>query len=214
MTIAMLVAAGIGSAQVASQSRTLVVSGYQGKIPLGQVDGKSCVEVEALARLTNGSVSFQANQTTLTISAAPPTGSQPKDQPAKKAFSPEFLKAGIEAMTTIREWRIAIVQAIQNNYPVTENWVGSYRRAADSKLALATAAATTDDDQNGLPMLNTEFGNMQKLSDKYVALRESLTYIPTDALENDPLDQQILNCARGLTALAGGGQFQDVPSCH
>ena len=59
-----------------------------------------------------------------------------------------------------------------------------------------------------------EFGKMQTLSDKYLALRKSLTYIAPDSLDKDPLDQQILSCARGLSSMAASGQFEDVPACH
>lgn len=117
-------------------------------------------------------------------------------------------------MTVTREWRIAIVNAIQNNFPVTEDWASGYRRTADSKLALASAAVTTDSDRSGLPLLTSQFNNMQSLSDNYLAMRKSLTYTSPDSLENDPLYQQILACSRGLASLAASGQFQDVPACH
>jgi hypothetical protein len=63
-------------------------------------------------------------------------------------------------------------------------------------------------------LFTNEFDNMQKFSDKYLAMHKSQTYIAPDALDNDPLDQQILECARGLAALIVGGQFQDVATCH
>ena len=72
------------------------------------------------------------------------------------AFSVEFLKAGIEEMSVIREWRIAIVNAVQTNSPVTDDWVSGYRRAADSRLSLAEAAASTDPDRQAMVMLRTD----------------------------------------------------------
>ena len=117
-------------------------------------------------------------------------------------------------MTAIREWRIAIVNAVQNNFPVTDDWVAGYRRTADSNLALTSAAIATDSDRNGFSLPSNELSNMQTLGDKYLTMRKSLTYIAPDSLDKDPLDQQILNCARGLSSLAVGGQFQDVPACH
>jgi hypothetical protein len=41
-----------------------------------------------------------------------------------------------------------------------------------------------------------------------------LSYIPRDALKNDPLDQKIITCARSLAAIAASGEFQDDASCH
>jgi hypothetical protein len=45
-----------------------------------------------------------------------------------------------------------------------------------------------------------------------MAHRSGLT--SPESLDNDPLNQQILDCARGLASLAAGGQFQDVSACH
>jgi hypothetical protein len=56
---------------------------------------------------------------------------------------------------------------------------------------------------------------MRQLSDRLLAMRKSMTFMPTDLLDNDPLDHQILACAQGLAAIAvPGGQFQDVAACH
>jgi hypothetical protein len=129
-------------------------------------------------------------------------------------FSKEFLRAGIEGLTAIREWRIAIVNAVQGTFPVADDWVAGYRRTADSKLALTSAAIATDSDRSGFALLSNEFSKMQTLSDKYLALRKSLTYIAPDSLDKDLLDQQILNCAHGLSSFAVSGQFEDVPACH
>jgi hypothetical protein len=129
-------------------------------------------------------------------------------------FSKEFLRASIEAMTAIREWRVAIVNAIQSSLPVTDDWMSGYRRTADTKLALASAATATDSDRSGFALLSSEFSKMQALSDKYLALRKSFTYIAPDSLDKDPLDQQILSCAHGLSSFAASGQFEDVPACH
>ena len=205
----------LGFSQTLQSKATLTVKGYPGQIPVIQVNGKSYVEIEALARLTSGSISFQADQTTLML-AAPVDNSAPTaaDQPAKLALSKDFLRAEIEEMTAIREWRITIVNAVQNNYPVSEDWVTGYGMNADGKLALASAAAGTVPDRNVLPLLSNEYRNMQAMSDKYLAMRRSLTYISPDSLDNDPSDQKILSCARGLASLAASGQFEDVPVCH
>ena len=62
------VASGIAQSQ---QSRTLIVDGHPGHVAVIEANGKSCVEIEALANLTNGSLSFNGNQITLTLHAAP-----------------------------------------------------------------------------------------------------------------------------------------------
>jgi hypothetical protein len=55
---------------------------------------------------------------------------------------------------------------------------------------------------------------MQQLSNKVLVARKNLTYIASDDLKNDPLDQKILKCARVLGEMAASGQFQDDGSCH
>src|ERR1035441_7474587 len=107
----------LGLSQVSPQKTTLTVKGYPGSAPVIQVDGKSDGEIESLPRLTNGSVSFKANQITLTLatSGAIPAAAQ-TDQPAK--LSKGLLQAGIEEMAVIGEWRTAVVNAVQNNNPI------------------------------------------------------------------------------------------------
>ena len=215
---ALLLGAGLASSQTTAKETketTLALKGSSGRAAVLQVNGKSYVEIEALARLTNGSLSFQTNQITLAlpvpiIKAAP----VPVDPAAKLTLSKEFLRAAIEELSVIREWRIAILNAVQNRYPLTEEWVGGYGRNASSKLALAGAAASKDADREVLQLVTNEFSNMQKLSDQYVAMHNSLTYISPDSLDNDALNQQVLNCARELASVAGSGQSQDVPVCH
>ena len=72
---------------------------------------------------------------TLATSVAIPATVQ-TDQPAK--LSKGLLQAGIEEMTVIGEWRTAVVNAVQNNNPITEDGLDGYRRNADSKLAVAS----------------------------------------------------------------------------
>lgn len=55
---------------------------------------------------------------------------------------------------------------------------------------------------------------MQALNDKVVAARKSASYITTDTLKNDPLDQKVLKCARSLSEMAASGEFQDDGSCR
>jgi len=205
----------VALSQVPRQSGTLSVTGHPGQVPVIDINGRSYVEIESLARLTNSSISFRDKQIIVTFSPSEAnTKAAETNQPVPSGFSKDFLRAGVEEMTAIREWRIAIVNAVQSNFPVTDDWVAGYRRTAESKLSLASAAVTTDSDRSGFILLSNEFSKMQMLSDKYLALRKSLTYIAPDSLENDPLDQQLLSCARGLASMAGSGQFEDVAVCH
>jgi hypothetical protein len=64
-------------AQDAQQNLTLVVAGQPGQIPIVQMNGKSYVDIDALARLMNGSVRVNGNKVILT-----PPGSAPSTLPA------------------------------------------------------------------------------------------------------------------------------------
>ena len=61
----------------AQQNLTLIVTGQPGQIPIVQMNGKSYVDIDALARLTNSSVSIKGNRVILT-----PQGSAPSAPPA------------------------------------------------------------------------------------------------------------------------------------
>jgi hypothetical protein len=210
--LAVLLAATLSlTAQAPQQSGTLAIVGHPGQIPLIQIDGKSYVNVESLARLIHGSLSFQPNHVTLALSGSPAQSATHTPPPG---FSSGFLRAAIEVMTEIREWRIAIVNAVQTNNPVEEVWVSPMSRATRTKLALASAAIETEADRNAFQLVTNGFNNMQQLSDKYVQRRKNLQFTPTNSFDNDPLDQKVLRCAQGLAALAVDNQFHDVPSCH
>jgi hypothetical protein len=124
------------------------------------------------------------------------------------------MKAGIEAMSQVREWRAALKNAIEHSYPLSADWLGSFRAQARQALQLAGVAATTDADQKVLPLLTNEFNNMSKLSDKYLQMTASVDYIAPDSLSNDPLDQKIVTCAHSLTSMASTRQFEDDASCQ
>jgi len=65
-------------AQDAQQNLTLIVTGQTGQAPIVQMNGKSYVDIDALARLTNSSVSIKGNRVILT-----PLGSAPSKLPAE-----------------------------------------------------------------------------------------------------------------------------------
>jgi hypothetical protein len=168
------------------------------------------------ARLTNGSLSFKGNQIALTLPglAASSAAATPADKPASPALSKGFLKAGIEAIAVIREWRTALVNAVRNGYPVMTDSDESYRNQAAKDVGLVSVAVSTASDRSAYELFSNELRNMHSFSDEIVAAHDSMQNISPDALENDPLEQQTLNCARSLTSMVSSGQFEDDGSCH
>jgi hypothetical protein len=217
MVVVLLAMPGLGLSQAVQQNGALIVSGQPGQARVLQINGKSYVDIEALARLTNSSLSFNGNQVTLTLpaSAASTSATTPAaSQPASSGFSRDFMKAGIELGSSIREWRTALSSAVQNGYPVTADFVASYQGQAATNLRLVSVAAATDSDRSAFQLVSNLFDNMQRLSNKILAARQDMSYMSPDKLRDDPLNQQILNCARSLASMAASGQFQDDGSCH
>jgi hypothetical protein len=209
----LVVVPGMVLSQSVEENRTLAINGQAGQAPVLRMQGKSYVELEALARLTHGALSFNGNQVTLTLGASG-ANTATTVTGEKSEFSKEFLRAAIEEMAMIREWRVALTNAVQNGFPIGDDWMAIYREPALRNLRLAAVAASTDPDRSAYQLLSNEFDNMKKLSDRFVAAHTAQTYMPPDSLKSDPLDQQILNCARSLAAMAASGKFVDDGACR
>jgi len=215
--LVLLIVPGLALSQAEQQSRTLVVNGQSGQVKMIQIDGRSYVDLESLARIVNATLGFRGDQITLTLpgpSAGTASAAAPSSTPAHPGFSKDFLQAAIEEMAVIREWRSALSNCIENNYPVQEDWVESFRGQAATSLVLASSAVSTESDRNGLQLLNHQFDNIAALSEKLLAARKILHVVSADDLNDDPLNQNIITCARSLTLMAVSGQFVDEASCH
>lgn len=226
-TVTMLVVA-VGMVQAAQQGTVLVLSGYPGTVPVTQMNGKNYVSVEALARVTNGSIGFNGSMIVLTLpgtggggNAAPqqasaPAGPAPPAAPVASkysGFSKEFLTAAIEEMSTLREWHSALASAITNGFPVTADLVASYQAQATTNLRLMQVAASTQSDQSAAQLVSNAFQRMKQLSDKYVTKRIKMEFVGPDSLTNDPMDQSLIACGKSLGAMAASGQFVDDGTC-
>ncbi|HEV3375198.1 MAG TPA: hypothetical protein VG051_05795 [Candidatus Acidoferrum sp.] len=193
--------------QSARQMRTLIVNGQSGEAPVVEAGGHTYVDLEALTRIANGSLVFQDDQIVLTIpaSSAPP--------PADSAFSKAFMRAAIEELSVIREWRNSLKNAIERSYPINDDWLSLYRDQAADALRRASVEANTDADRSALQLFTNEFNNMNDLADKYLENSNAAEYTPSDALKDDPMHQRIITCARSLVAMVSNGRFSDDGSC-
>ena len=204
--------------RTAQQNGKLTASGQPGETVTTQIIGRSYPDIEVLARLTNASLSFNGQQITLTPAPASAsvrfTTLPPESHPASPRFSSVFMKAGIEEMEVIREWRSALLNAVQNGYPVTDALVAGFQSQATTYLSLASVAASTDSDNEAFLLLSNEFDNMQRLSNKIVAAHEDRSYVAPNGLNHDPLYKQVLDCASSLASMVSSGKFQDDGSCQ
>jgi hypothetical protein len=218
---ALLMSAVMALAQTQVQRETLVVQDYQGQATVIRNHGRVFVDVQDLARITKGSLTIQEDRIILTL--APSDASEPaRDSATKSGFSLAFMKAAIEAMASIREWGGMLQVIVQNGYPVGKGMAGNtiraYQgRAADS-VALASAAASTDDDHRGLELLRNEFNNVQAWAESFIDARNSLSAADLSTSENPLKDdqdaQKIIRCGQFLAQMFPGGTFQDDAGCH
>jgi hypothetical protein len=217
-----LIVPGMALPQGGSEKRTLIINGQSTQVPVIQVNGRSYVDLEALASAVNGSLSFAGSQIAFSVptgpATAPPAAATAASvsasaQVPNPGFSKGFLNAAIEQGATLREWHAALASAIQNGYPVTAAALAPYRAQATTNLRLASAAVSTDSDRGAYQLLTNLFQNMVKLTEKYVAARANMTSISPDALQNDSLNQRLVTCGRSLGAMAASGQFVDDGSC-
>ena len=198
---------------VAQETSALLIEGHQGQARVIQVQGKNYVEVEALARITGGSLRFARNQIILTLPGGANVTPQ-TDQSSAPALSRPFLSAGIETMRETLEWHAALKNGIERGYPLSDVWFGHFRRQIQANLKQAEAAASTDMDQRALPLLTNEFNTMDALTDKYLKIAASRHYLSPDALNSDPLDQKLLTCWQSLASTASSNQVVDDGSCQ
>jgi hypothetical protein len=197
---------------VAQQTNSLLIDGPRGQARVIHVQGKNFVEVDDLARITGGSLRFTENQIILTL---PGSGDSAQAEPAPPVgYSKPFMAAGIETMREILEWHAALKTAIERGYPLSDEWLGNFRRQIQSSLKRAQAAASTDMDQKAVPLLVNEFSNMEALTDRYLKITASMDYLAPDSLNNDPLEQKVLTCWRSMESMASANQFVDDGSCH
>ena len=201
----------------AQEKQTLTINGQPSQVAITQVNGHPFAELEGLARAVNGSLSFSGNQIALTLpvpASSSSSASSPDPSSGTPALARSFLRAGIEAMSSVREWHTALATAIRNQYPFTDEGLATYRDQAATNLRLASVAISNDSDRSAFPVLTSAFNKMKQLSDKYVSKRQSATYIFPDSLQGDDLDKRLVGCGHFIAAMFASGQFQDDGSCQ
>lgn len=223
LVLLMLLLCGVTLAQVKQESRTLVVNGKAGEAGVVQINSRTYVDLENLARIANGSLGFDKNQITLTLpggyeASAPAAAPAPEQPVAHVGLSRNFMMAGIETLAQMREWASTMAYAIQNGYGVTESWAADYREKAANALRQTSASVSTDADRNAMQLLANEFEAVREWSNKLVEAKQSMDTAKystsPNALRDEPLSQKIITCGRFLGTMLGSAEFKDDPSCH
>ena len=94
MLIGLLLAQGPSFSQANQPDGSLILSGHPGQAPLTQINGRSYVAVDELARLMSGALSYQGMQITLTLPTAASAANNipPASQPATSGVLQRFPK--------------------------------------------------------------------------------------------------------------------------
>lgn len=221
VALALLTTVAIASAQTQRPSETFSVQGYMGQANVIRWQGRVMVDVQDLARITKGALRIEQGRVILTL--APSDTSEPARETAgTSGFSPAFKRAAIEAMASIREWGGMLQVIVENGYPVGKamagNTIRAYQNRAGDSVALASAAASTDDDHSGLELLRNEFNGVQTWAENFVNNRNDLRAVDLTTsehpLKDDDEAQRMIHCGQFLGQMFAGGTFQDDAACH
>jgi hypothetical protein len=218
-TVMMIVV--MASAQTQHETEELSIQGCPGQANVIRSQGHLFVDVQDLARITNGSLSFEKGRIILTL--APGSASEPApDTTGKHGFSSAFTRAAIEAMASIREWGGMLQVIVENGYPVGKamagNTIRAYEGRAADNVALAAAAVSTDSDYHGLELLRNEFNNAQAWAESFVSARNDMRAVDLTTsehpLKDDDEAQKIMHCGQFLAQMFASGTYQDDAACH
>ena len=207
------------------QRRIFVVDGRPGQATVAEIGGRPYVEIAGLAEITHSSLSYKADRIVLSFppSSTNAPAAEPPPEPAdstvhSSGLSREFMRAGIEEIATMREWASTLAYAMENGYPMTEEWATNHRELSARDLRLASTAASTEADRNALQLLTREFEAVRDWSNKLVQERKSMDTakyaLSESALRDDPMSRKIVTCGHFLATMFGSGTFEDNPSCH
>jgi hypothetical protein len=216
--------AGVILAQTAA-NKTLVVNGTSAGAAVREIDGHTYIEIEALARVTNGVVTIEPTRVLLSIpsaaslvnaGAAVTTAAPAAARPAA-GLSVEFKRAAISELSEMREWRGAIGAMITYGLAAGSATAQDYHAICESGLSQATVVATTNDDLNAVQLLKGEFDTLTAWAAQVVADRKALNgarTIDPNSMANDPVLTKITACGRFLNSMIVSGAYADDASCH
>jgi hypothetical protein len=215
-----LLMAVMAQAQTQRHREALSVQGYPGEATVVQLQGRVFVDVQDLARITKGSLSFEKNRIILMLARG--DGSELAGDAGQSGFSHAFMRAAIEAVASIREWGGTLRSTVQDGLPVGNTMAGNVisvcQGRASDRVALASVAASTDSDYRGLDLLRNEFNSVQAWSDRYVEARNSMSAanltMSENAFKDDQEAQKMLRCSRFLAQMFASGTFQEDAACH
>ena len=126
-----------------------------------EVEGRSYVDIEGLAKIIGGSVTFEPNQITLTLPepapAATPADASAAAPQAADDMSKQFQQLAVFTLAEMREWRGAISAVVTSGVPVVGTWPDDYHDRVGNDLLQATLGASTVQDNQAVQLLQQEY---------------------------------------------------------
>jgi hypothetical protein len=214
--------AGVILAQTATANKTFIVNGSSAGSVVREIEGHTYVELEALARATNGVVTIEPTRVLLSIPVGTPnatatTSTAAATAPAAHGLSTEFKRAAIAELSEMREWRGAVGAMITYGLAAGSATAQDYHAICESGLSQATVVATTNEDLNALQLLKGEFDTLSGWATQVMADRKALNGSRTmdpNSMANDPVLARITACGRFLNSMIVSGAYADDASCH
>jgi hypothetical protein len=212
-------------------TRTLIVNGQTLDAGVVLVQGRSYVDIEGLAEGMGGSVTFEANQISLTIPGPPPSEAA-QTQPASEApqtpppstapqnpegMSKDFQKIAVFTLAEMREWKGAIGGVVTSGIPVVGTWSQDYHDRGEADLMQAALAASTEPDRQALQLLQQQLTRLSEWADTVLGEREALNAdrtINPNSLQNDQSLAKISKCGQFLSSMIVSGTFSNDSSCY
>jgi len=205
-------------------TRTLIVNGQTLDAGVVLVQGRSYVDIEGLAEGMGGSVTFEANQISLTIPGqTPPASEAPQTPPPSTApqtpegMSKDFQKIAVFTLAEMREWKGAISTVVTSGIPVVGTWSQDYHDRGEADLMQAALAASTEPDRQALQLLQQQLTRLSEWADTVLGEREALNAdrtIDPNSLQKDQSLAKISKCGQFLSSMIVSGTFSDDSSCY
>jgi hypothetical protein len=202
-----------------AKTKALVVNGKTADSGVVQLNGRSYVDIETLAQVTNGTVTVEPSRIVLTFPLQAASATSPAASAAvpSNALSKDFSSAAIAALADMREWRGALSTMVSYGLAINASGVTEYRDHVNEDISQAAVVASTDADRNALALLRGEFDKLNSWANEILTARQNLNAAKTvdpNALKNDPELAKINDCGRFLNGMIVSGTFSDNGTCH
>lgn len=222
----LLAFAGVLFAQ-STPDKILVVNGRAASPAVREIDGHSYVDIETLAKVTNGSVTIETGRILLTIpgtapaaasnNAAAAVAASVASAPLPEGLSRGFAAAAIADLSEMREWRGAVSAMVTYGMAVSPGLAQGYQGRVQTGLGQAGVAAITSADHDALQLLQNEAAQLESWANGVLAARQNFNGAATvdpNYLANDSALAKINTCGQFLDSMLVSGTFADDASCH